>query len=966
MPTEKKTTKKAKASEKKIAAAEEKDTAANEQAPSDDATKNEKEKIESPKKKTVKRATRKTKKAAEKDEATKEEPTRDEETDDKPKAAKKEHKDLLFALDIGTRSVIGIVADREPDGSLTIIDTARQEHKTRAMLDGQIHDVPQVASVITAVKGTLEKSVGPLKNVAVAAAGRALYTMTADAEMEFAGVITAEEERRLDFAGVQAAQAKLAEGGMVDDPTRYYCVGYSTVKYTLDGSQLKTLVGQRGKVGTATVIATFLPRQVIDSMDSALQATNLEMKAITLEPIAAINVLIPPTMRHLNLVLVDIGAGTSDVAITKNGSVIAYGMVPMAGDEITEAISQKFLLDFNVAERIKREATSGKNLVFDDILGGHYEKTPDEVIEPILPTIEKLAEAIAKQIIDLNGTEPQAVLLVGGGALTPRLAEYVSKALSLTDGHVAVRHPDSVDGINNQPDILKQPDAVTPLGILKIASLNTLHFLTIFVGDEEYRLFNFRDLTVSDALLNAGIQLKKMRGKPGLGLQITVDGKTKFFPGTMGSLARLTIDGKETSLDAPIADGSRIEIIPGDDGVNPDVTIDDVIDMPEDYRLYINGHEKRLPAELLVNGEKPREGQLLNDGDIVTKKETRSIGEALRNAGYPPTGKRINFKLNGIETQFASVPDILVNDEPATLSMLVHDGDRIEYMTNGEPKLSDVLDLKERDTYLTIYFNGAEQKVPSDNVTLEVNERPASLNTIITEGCVVRYERDERRATLVSHALAAVKFEPPASSSGLTVELLLNAKPASPSDPIKNGDALDIKITPKSQDALVSSAPAKDAPPPKPELKQSLLGDYKDKILETAKAEDAKVKEELSPNEKEPDTKPDANSAPEASPADGTTAVKKKTSLLSPSLSEAHSADAEPVKKKKTSLLAHLGLSPASLPKKTTAPWQEEKEPSPALPTAAEPAKEPEAKPEPPKPQPAMKPWDKFFNSKLH
>lgn len=94
----------------------------------------------------------------------------------KKTAEKKKH---LFALDIGTRSVIGIVAEQEPDGTLKILDTTRREHKTRAMLDGQIHDVPQVAAIIDEVKGALEKTTGPLKSVAVAAAGRALYTMTA-------------------------------------------------------------------------------------------------------------------------------------------------------------------------------------------------------------------------------------------------------------------------------------------------------------------------------------------------------------------------------------------------------------------------------------------------------------------------------------------------------------------------------------------------------------------------------------------------------------------------------------------------------------------------------------------------------------------------------------------------------------------------------------------------------------------
>ena len=81
------------------------------------------------------------------------------------------------------------------------------------------------------------------------------------------------------------------------------------------------------------------------------------MEALTLEPIAAINVLIPPSMRRLNVALVDIGAGTSDIAITDNNTVTAYGMVPVAGDEITEALSNHYLLDFPLAESAKRSIT---------------------------------------------------------------------------------------------------------------------------------------------------------------------------------------------------------------------------------------------------------------------------------------------------------------------------------------------------------------------------------------------------------------------------------------------------------------------------------------------------------------------------------------------------------------------------------------------------------------------------------
>lgn len=67
-------------------------------------------------------------------------------------------------------------------------------------------------------------------------------------------------------------------------------------------------------------------------------------------------------MRRLNVALVDIGAGTSDIAITDQSTVIAYGMVPTAGDEITEALSDYYLLDFPVAETVK------ENYLFQNML----------------------------------------------------------------------------------------------------------------------------------------------------------------------------------------------------------------------------------------------------------------------------------------------------------------------------------------------------------------------------------------------------------------------------------------------------------------------------------------------------------------------------------------------------------------------------------------------------------------------
>lgn len=85
------------------------------------------------------------------------------------------------------------------------------------------------------------------------------------------------------------------------------------------------------------MVATFLPSEVVDSLYAVMQKAGLEVASMTLEPIAALNAAIPADLRLLNLALVDIGAGTSDIAVCRDGSVVGYTMATVAGDEITEA-----------------------------------------------------------------------------------------------------------------------------------------------------------------------------------------------------------------------------------------------------------------------------------------------------------------------------------------------------------------------------------------------------------------------------------------------------------------------------------------------------------------------------------------------------------------------------------------------------------------------------------------------------
>jgi len=102
---------------------------------------------------------------------------------------------------------------------------------------------------------------------------------------------------------------------------------------------VQKIEGLKGGKASVKVVATFLPSHVVEAMLSVLRKVNLTITHLTLEPIAAVNITVPEDLRILNIALVDVGAGTSDIAISKEGTIIAYGMVPLAGDEITEAIT---------------------------------------------------------------------------------------------------------------------------------------------------------------------------------------------------------------------------------------------------------------------------------------------------------------------------------------------------------------------------------------------------------------------------------------------------------------------------------------------------------------------------------------------------------------------------------------------------------------------------------------------------
>lgn len=706
---------------------------------------------------------------------------------------------LLFALDIGTRSVVGLIGEQQENG-ISLVAVERQEHHTRAMLDGQIHDVPEVASVLAEIKNKLEQSCGQLTKVSVAAAGRSLCTITSTAEADVSarGLLTVNDEQTLELTAIQTAQHQLATTDAVDDPSGYYCVGYSVVNFNLDGTAFKTIVGQRGRLATVTVIATFLPRQVIDSLQAALEKAGLEMDTLTLEPIAAINILIPQTMRHLNLALVDVGAGTSDVAITKDGLVVGYGMVPCAGDEITEAISKAYLLDFNVAENVKRQLskTPKKKLSFTDILGNPQKIAASEITAAIAGNVAELARNIATQILTLNNSAPQAILLVGGGSLTPMLPQALSEALNIPSSRVAVRSPDSIEGIINIPPLLRAPDGVTPLGILKLAESTTLNFVNVTLNSQALHLFNLGNLTIADALLAGGINIRNLHGRPGLGITVSVNGTTKFLPGTHGKPGTITISGSPASITDPIHENDTIVVTKGINGTTPTPAVREVTEIPAAYHVTFNEQPLAVSPVITVNGNNASTETKLTDRDEITCRLPATLSEILTQSGNRLKPLHHLYKVNGTERSYAVWPCLTVNGQNAKPDKTISPNDSIKIESGPLPTLGDILGIKEEDQQtVNVLFNGAKCSVPVRRYTFTVNGKPAAISDVPAIGSSIEFSCLEQPNPMVTDVLLTAEFNPRNLPPGTSVAIQLNGQPTEYTTLVKSGDAVDVIIT---------------------------------------------------------------------------------------------------------------------------------------------------------------------------
>lgn len=618
----------------------------------------------------------------------------------------------VYGLDIGTRSIVGTVGYRQKDRFVVVAQQIK-EHESRAMLDGQIHDIGAVSDTIREVTDLLEEKVGePLNQVCIAAAGRVLKTVTVHADLDLEGekTVSKEDIHILDSYGIEKAYEIFQKENQSD--MKFYCVGYSVMHYYMNGYPMNNLENHKAKEISADMIATFLPDDVVDGLYKAVELAGLEVANLTLEPIAAIELAIPEMYRMLNIALIDVGAGTSDISITKDGSIIAYGMLPVAGDCLTEDIARHCLVDFQTAEQIKRGIETQDIVEYKDIMGLPQKISHDEVLSVIDHDLEDMAEQAAEKIKELNGNKPvSAVFVVGGGGKIATYTERVAKHLGIAKERCAVRGEEVMLKIDfMERDVVKDSLMVTPIGICLNFYEQSNNFIFVTFNDKRIKLYDNNRLAIVDAAILAEFPNEDLFPKRGEPLEFTLNGKPVTIRGSRGESAAVLLNGEEADIHTTIRSNDVIRVIPSTAGEKAVMEVSKLPEYEGSLTIHLDGKDICVPKTASVNGQLQSAYYQIQNGDQV---------ELLN---YYTVLQILEF----MDISSENIGHVMVNHELADLSAKVYDNFtvslQIEEQANRETDEEEKGAVSEEQRAVT-------EMVPEDASVPTVEKREEAVSS---------------------------------------------------------------------------------------------------------------------------------------------------------------------------------------------------------------------------------------------
>ena len=398
---------------------------------------------------------------------------------------------IFVGIDVGTSKVCTLVGHATADGKTRVIGVG--EAPSGGMRKGGVVNLEALAHAIRASKDKAERTSG--------------YEITS-AMVSLSGVHISSLNSK-GMAGVTGRVISGDDVGRAVDAARSIVIPYNRVivhviprSYVVDGQDgIKSPIGMHGyrlEVETHIVTAS---ATALQNLEQCIEAAQVEVDGWVLSSLASAGVVLSETEQEMGVLLCDIGAGTTDIAVYIEGAVWHTAVIPVGGDHLTNDIAQVLHLPQETAESVKRQHGHARPRALDPThsfaVRPFGEERPVQIrratlAEIIEPRVEELFGLVRQEVkrSGYDGLLPAGMVLTGGTSALPGIQEVASEVLKLP---VRTAQPEGMIGL---VDRLRSPAYATSLGLLYWAQV--LEEEALF-GSMNYRGFTLPKINLEKA-----------------------------------------------------------------------------------------------------------------------------------------------------------------------------------------------------------------------------------------------------------------------------------------------------------------------------------------------------------------------------------------------------------------------------------------------------------------------------------
>ena len=373
------------------------------------------------------------------------------------------------ALDVGTEFAKALVFEIDETGHGTVRGVGRKRQGLSHMQSGTVADIAAVVDNCSVALQEAEEMAGfRPSQVVIGIAGELVkgFTTTHSQERKRPDVPITEAELQRLIDGVQrealreAERAITWETGLPHVDVRL--VHAAVTGAAIDGYALTNPVGFQGRHVRIGIFNAFAPLVHLGALQRVASQLDLELLEVVAEPYAVARVLGTEQVRQSGAMFVDVGGGTTDVALVRQGGIEGTRMFALGGRAFTKSLADKLDLPFPRAEALKVDYARGLEV-----------ERRDEVASIVADDVEVWAAGVELVMEELSTGDllPGRVYLCGGGSRLPEVpaalgAERFWKRLPFArPPEVTIMSPEQVESIEDSTKLLVDQQDVTPLGL---------------------------------------------------------------------------------------------------------------------------------------------------------------------------------------------------------------------------------------------------------------------------------------------------------------------------------------------------------------------------------------------------------------------------------------------------------------------------------------------------------------------